>query len=69
MKTGKVKFFNSEKNFGFITPDDSQPGTKDIFVHRSGIKNGNINENDKVSFETEDTPKGLAAVNVEVIQG
>lgn len=59
---GKVKWFNNLKNFGFITPDD---GSKDVFVHRSGLKEGvSITENDRVSFEVKEGDKGLMAVEV-----
>jgi len=59
---GKVKWFNNLKNFGFITPDD---GSKDVFVHRSGLKEGvSITENDRVSFEVKQGDKGLTAVEV-----
>lgn len=61
MKTGTVKFFNEEKGFGFIVPED---GGKDVFVHKSNV-NGSIREDDKVEFEIEEGPKGLNAVNVE----
>jgi len=62
---GKVKWFNNLKNFGFITPDD---GSKDVFVHRSGLKEGvSINENDSVSFEVKQGDKGLTAVEVSKI--
>ena len=60
MKTGTVKFFNNEKGFGFITPDE--PGS-DIFVHESGLA-GDIRENDKVEFEITEGRKGPNAVNV-----
>ena len=60
---GTVKFFNTEKGYGFITPSDSG---KDIFVHSSGLID-EIRENDKVSYEAEQGQKGLNAVNVEVI--
>jgi CspA family cold shock protein len=63
MQEGTVKFFNSEKGFGFITPTNSN---KDVFVHNSGLIH-EIMENDKVSFETEQGQKGLNAVNVERI--
>lgn len=63
--TGKVKFYNPTKAFGFITPDD---GSKDVFVHRTGIKSGDLSDGCKVQYETEETPKGLNAVNVEVIE-
>ena len=46
-QTGTVKFFNSEKGFGFIKHDDSN---KETFVHVSGL-NGDIKEGDKVEFE------------------
>jgi len=57
---GTVKFFNNAKGFGFITPDD---GSKDVFVHKNDLS-VDINEGDKVSFETEESQKGLNAVNV-----
>jgi len=63
MQEGTVKFFNSEKGFGFITPTNSK---KDVFVHMSGLIH-EIMENDKVSFEVEEGKKGLNAVNVERI--
>jgi len=63
MSNGTVKFFNNSKGFGFITPDD---GSKDVFVHKNGLID-NITEGDKVSYEVEEGPKGLNAVNVKVI--
>jgi len=60
MASGTVKFFNTEKGFGFITPDD---GGKDVFVHKTGVKQP-IYEGDKVTYEVEQGPKGLNAVNV-----
>ncbi len=53
MSLGTVKFFNGQKGFGFITPDE---GGKDVFVHASGVID-EINEGDKVSFDVEETPK------------
>ncbi|MDL2232075.1 cold-shock protein [Ruminococcaceae bacterium OttesenSCG-928-L11] len=70
MNTGTVKWFNSEKGFGFITNDD---GSEDVFVHFSAIQSEGyktLNEGDKVQFETEQDPKNsskLRAVNVSVI--
>jgi len=58
---GKVKFFNQEKEFGFITGDDG----KDYFVHKSGLENDiTISEGDSVEFSTEQGDKGLKAVKV-----
>ena len=63
MQKGTVKFFNTTKGFGFITPSDS---SEDIFVHSSGLID-EIRENDQVKFEVEQGRKGLNAINVEVI--
>ena len=61
MLTGKVKFFNQEKGFGFITPDD---GGDDIFVHVTGLADGPINEGDNVEYELGEGRKGPCAINV-----
>ena len=61
MQTGTVKFFNEEKGFGFITPDD---GGKDLFVHISGIDNGPLSDGDKVEYEVGEGKKGPCAVSV-----
>lgn len=63
MSNGTVKFFNNSKGFGFITPEE---GDRDVFVHVNGTID-EINEGDKVSFDIEETPKGLNALNVKVI--
>ena len=62
MANGTVKFFNNDKGFGFITPED---GSKDLFVHVSGL-NDEIREDDKVSYDVEEGQKGLNAVNVTI---
>jgi len=64
MSTGKVKFFNDAKGFGFITPDN---GGKDLFVHKSEIEQGLLNEDDKVEFEVGEGQKGPCAVKVRKI--
>lgn len=63
MQEGTVKFFNETKGFGFISPAD---GSKDVFVHSSGLISRNIRENDTVTFEVKEGPKGLNAVNVKL---
>jgi len=63
-KSGKVKFFNETKGFGFIREDDSE---KEHFVHVSGLNGETIQEGDEVSFDLIEGKKGLNAVNVTII--
>lgn len=63
MQNGTVKFFNDQKGFGFITPDN---GGADLFVHVSGVPMGTLNENDKVTYEASEGQKGPCATNVQV---
>jgi len=63
MPTGKIKFFNESKGYGFITDDETQ---KDVFVHVSGL-NHDVREGDSVSFEIREGKRGLNAVNVETV--
>lgn len=64
MATGKVKFFNEEKGFGFITPDD---GGKDLFVHISGVEQGTLTDNASVEYEVGEGKKGPCAVSVKTL--
>jgi CspA family cold shock protein len=65
--TGKVKWFNDSKGFGFITPED---GSKDCFVHHSAINGSgfkSLSEGDRVEFDIVQGEKGAAAANVSKI--
>jgi CspA family cold shock protein len=67
MAQGKVKWFNGEKGFGFISQDDGQP---DVFVHYSAIQSDgyrSLDENAAVEYDVTQGDKGLQAANVRVI--
>jgi CspA family cold shock protein len=64
MATGTVKWFNADKGFGFIAPDD---GSEDVFAHFSAIQSSgyrSLDENQKVEFDVEQGQKGLQAANI-----
>ncbi|SDB93717.1 cold-shock DNA-binding protein family [Raineyella antarctica] len=67
MATGTVKWFNGDKGFGFIAPED---GSADVFAHFSAINSSgfrSLDEGARVSFETQQGPKGLQATNITVL--
>ena len=66
MPTGRVKWFNERKGFGFISRDDGD----DVFVHFSEIESEGfktLSENQEVSFDIKEGPKGLQAANVKIL--
>lgn len=67
MPTGTVKWFNAEKGFGFIAPED---GSQDLFAHFSAIEGSgyrSLDEGQKVEFEVQQGPKGPQAASIRVI--
>ena len=66
MPDGRVKWFNEKKGFGFITKDDGE----DVFVHYSEIEMEGfktLSENQEVTFELKEGPRGLQATNVRAL--
>ena len=69
MEYGKIKWFDGQKGFGFIKPEN---GEKDVFVHRNNVENLGFNEDikdgEEVEFAVEETDKGLSAVDVYLLE-
>ena len=66
-KTGKVKWFNPKKGYGFVDQDDDE---KDMFLHITALQKANIsvlNEGDKISYDVEDEDGKQSAVNIKQI--
>ena len=66
MAKGKVKWFNNQKGYGFITPENG----KDVFVHHTAIRSDgfrSLQEGQKVQFDVSKGPKGWQAENVQVV--
>lgn len=67
MSTGTIKKLVEGKDFGFITPDNQNPGDKDLFFHKESLVDvtlAELKEGEKVSFDVEAADKGPRAVNV-----
>ncbi|MCK5884268.1 MAG: cold shock domain-containing protein [Bacteriovoracaceae bacterium] len=62
---GEIKFFDADKGFGFITPDDED--LEDLFFHQSAVAGVEPNDRDRVEFEVSQAPKGLCAIKIKVI--
>ena len=67
MATGLVKFFNKDKGFGFIVPDD---GGKDVFIHANDVLKSGIeflSKDQNISYETKEDRDRIVAVNIRII--
>ena len=66
-QTGKVKWYNPEKGYGFIALDN---GSKDVFIHRSAVKEAGLDtleENQKIEFEIKENQGKTSAINISLI--
>jgi CspA family cold shock protein len=71
MTTGTVKFFNTMRGFGFISPDDGSKDAFDAFVHISAVEQANlryITEGDRLNYEVQQDARGPKAVNLQSAQ-
>ena len=70
MQRGTVKWFSSDKGYGFIKPQD---GSTDVFVHRNNVDGldweDSLRDGESVEFDTEQTPKGVSAIKVRRTEG
>lgn len=64
MATGKIKFFNRKKGYGFIVDDESQ---SEIFVHITGVTEKNLQQDDVVTYDIAEDEKGKKAINVKKV--
>lgn len=67
MSIGTVKFFNSARGFGFISPEGSEGGAKDVFVHATAVEAAglpSLTEGQRLSFDVQSDAKGSKAVNL-----
>lgn len=62
--TGEVKFFNDEKGFGMIIPDEN---LADVFFHKTAVVGPDLREMDEVEFEISESPKGPCAIRIKLI--
>ena len=71
MPTGKVKFYDVHKSYGFITPDGQKEGEKDVFVHFRELKESGLDflgEHQKVSYELKEVKGKTRACNIRLLE-
>ncbi|MCF8060622.1 MAG: cold shock domain-containing protein [Bacteriovoracaceae bacterium] len=62
--TGRIKFFEEQKGFGFIAPEDDM---EDLFFHASALTDKEVHDHDRVEFEVSEGPKGPVAIRIRVV--